>query len=562
VVIKNITAMDTTGTTSGTYFQPYGMPASKNPKATPKRDTLVVATQGANRNLKLVMDWGTNAYNIPSATIGSKVPFLSLVSSTNVVTSTNVITVTTMANASGTNVRTDTTTSSGTTIVGTGTLATAHFYDEHGNVASLGTTGNTKLGESFTVTGTTAPVTSIENVTTGTITVTSTNVVVSTTTVVTSTNVVVTTTTTYGPSEIDYSESRDNYKLIQGRNGNWYFRNESIALQSADLPAIGMAPAVADLLAQNGVKAIHQHINARHDALEKGWNAWANYMYTDERIRQGYYAGSDVMQNAFHVGADYVLAEGDAAAPYSRTPSFSVGGAYSFASVRAKREDGSTLSANVNTLTAYASARWWRLYLDVLAEYSPDAQYKAEIDREVPFDMDGTVKGSRAGTSAELGIITNPPRLGQLEIYTQFTAQRHDFNSVSSIQEPAHLTGDDGYNPIYDPGSPNGRRYRFDAPTSIRTEFGLRWGSHLIINDRWAIRPWGGVAYGRITGNDYLVYVDDRTARNDMNGNYHTLQGGASALLGKNLQFYLTLGYTGGDASNNYTILSGVNYHW
>jgi hypothetical protein len=365
---------------------------------------------------------------------------------------------------------------------------------------------------------------------------------------------------TYGASEIDYSESRDNYKLVQGKNGNWYIRNTNVGIKDVDLPMIGAAPAVADMVGWNGIKAVHQHINARHDALEKGWTLWSNLTHTTERVRKEYYGGTRIKQEHIQVGADYAFAKGEG--KFSRAPSVSAGGAYSLTAINAKRPDQSSLEANVSAFTGYASARWWRLYLDALAEYSPDTKYKAGIDGNLPFDIDGTVKGSRTAFSAELGIIITPEGLGQLEIHTRAGMQKHDFGAVSSITEPLHLTTPDGYNPIYDPRSPTGRRYHFDAPDSAKVELGFRWGSHLEFNDTWAFRPWAGGAAGRISGNDYLIWVDDHTVNNDMNGSYFTVQGGVAAIFRRNLQLYLTYGFTGGKATNNYSLATGVNYHW
>ena len=216
----------------------------------------------------------------------------------------------------------------------------------------------------------------------------------------------------------------------------------------------------------------------------------------------------------------------------------------------------------MSTLTATASARWWRLYLDALVEYSPDAEYEAGLSTNVPFDMNGTVKGSRTAASAELGIIITPEGLGQLEIYTRAGVQKHDFGAVSSIEEPLHLTAPDGYNPIYDPASRTGRRYHFGTPDSTRIELGFRWSSHLVLNDTWAFRPWAGGAAGRVSGSDYLIWVDDQNVNNDMNGSHFTVQGGAAAIFRKNLQLYLTYGFTGGKATNNYSLATGVSYHW
>ncbi|OAM89084.1 hypothetical protein AW736_14925 [Termitidicoccus mucosus] len=551
VILRNVASLDTASSVTnvvgtGTYFRPDGRADSINPIISPKRDSLIFATSGGSRNLKLVMDdndWDQSI--LPTATIGSIVPFATVTTGTyDVITTTTVTTVM----VSGTIVSS----SSASTTTRSGTLSTAtkndHLFNLDGSIASLVASSTRILGISGTVT------------TSGTVE-TSGTLVITDVIDVASTAFITDSSITYGQSEIDYSESRDNYKLVQGKNGNWYFRNINVGIQDVDLPMIGAAPAVADMVGWNGIKAVHQHINARHDALEKGWNLWSNLTHTTERVRKEYYNGTRIKQEHIQVGADYAFAK-DEVGKFSRVPSISVGGAYSLTAIRAERPDQSSLEANVSAFTGYASARWWRLYLDALVEYSPDTKYKAEIDGNVPFDLDGTVKGSRTGASAELGVIITPEGLGQLEIYTSAGMQKHDFSSVSSIAEPAHLTTTDGYNPIYDPASSNGRRYHFDAPSTTKIELGFRWGSHLELNETWAFRPWGGAATGRVSGNDYLIWVDDHNVNNDMNGSYFTVQGGVAAIFRRNLQLYLTYGFTGGKATNNYSLATGVNYHW
>lgn len=567
VVIRNITSMDSdasiTGTVfgTGTYFMPAGMPASANPRLAAKRDTPVATTLGAQRDLKLVMDWEESEKYLPSATIGSIVPFVTWTDDTYVVTTSS--TITTMI--SGTAVISSTLASSSTESLNVDSK-TVHFYDAKGNVANLGMTGSLALGSGTILTSGSM----VESGTT----------VVMDIIVVSSTYNVKSLSTSYAPSEIDYSESRDNYNLVQGRDGNWYFRNSTIAPVDADLPLIGAAPVMADMLAQGTVRAFYEHVSARHDALEKGWNVWTNYTHTEDRLRKEYYSDTMIKQDIFQAGVDYVLtAKGDD--DYSATPSISIGGAVAFTTAEAVRNqtttnpeiliDGtnayshttrSTLRADANTLNAYASARWWRFYLDILLQCNLKSSYKTYIDANVPFDQDGFVKGSRLGTSAEFGIITNPKGLGQLEIYVQATSQKHSFDSVSSISEDSELTNAEGYNPIYDPDSPNGRRYSFTAPTSFRAEGGLRWGSHLKVNEKWAVRPWGSLAGGRISNNSYVITLDEHDVINDMNGSYFTVQGGAAALFKRNWQFYFTLGWSGGDASNNYTLSTGMSHHW
>lgn len=547
VVIKNITGMDSAATVTGslfgtgTYYQPTGTPSSVNPKLVPKRDTPVITALGGAHDLKLAMDWENSI--LPDATVGSVVPFLSYITSTEVVSI-----------------------ESGTVVTGTlgsSDTKTVPLYAKDGTKAYLGTTGSAGLGT--LISGTTSAGAVIQ---TGTYVVTRIKI-------------------DYGPSEIDYTEPRDNYKLVQGRDGNWYFRNDSIGIGNADLPFIGAAPIMADMIGQGGVRAFYEHINARHDKLRKGWTTWMNYTHTEDRLRNDYYDSTMIKQDIFQAGADYAFIAKEAD-DYSTTPSISVGGAYSYTSADATRKlistmdlgvstisdtgaetsllyarnDQSTLKADVHTLTGYASARWWRLYLDMLVQYSPDAKYTSRIDGSVPFDMDGTVKGSRLAGSAELGVVINPPGLGQLEIYGQATGQKHDFGDVSKISEPIDLTNADGYNPIYDPDSPTGRRYHFSSPTTFRAEAGFRWGSHLQINKTLAIRPWGGLAYGRVMSNDYIIYVDQHSIRNDMRGNYYTFRGGASAMFREDWQLYLTLGWIGGRPVNNYTLSSGLSYHW
>ncbi len=557
VAVRNITSLDSASTNvgflgTGTFFQPAGYPATVNTMAQSKRDTIIFRTLGGQHDLQLIMDWNNSI--LPSATVNSIVPFSTLITKTDEVVSTveKIITIT----SSGT-LETSTTTS-GTTSLSSGTN-TAHYYNKDGSIAIIGSSGTTVLGSGTVVSSGTT-------VASGTITVVNRSVV-------TGTVVVTELQTTYGPSEIDYSESRDNYKLVKGKDGNWYFRNASIALQNTDLPMMGAAPIMADVIGQGSVRAFYKHINARHDDLRKGWSTWANYTHSEDRLRQEYYANTMIKQDIFQVGADYTF--GKDGKKFSLVPSINFGGAYAYTSAKATRDessanlqdlfnqaDKSTLSANINTLTGYASARWWRFYLDMLLQYSPDAKYKAEIDSSVPFDLNGSVKGSRLGASAEFGIIITPAGLGQLEIYAQATGQKHDFGSISRISEPVDLTNGEGYNPIYDPNSATGRRYHFTAPTTFQAEGGLRWGSHLKINEAFAVRPWAGLAYGRMISSDYLIYVDDESVRNDMRGNYYTFQGGASALIGRNWQVYLTLGWTNGAPSNNYTLSSGVNYHW
>jgi hypothetical protein len=567
VIVRNITSMGqmstiTTDTpedisNTGTYAQPYGMARSVNQNLTPKRDTPVVTALGGARNLKLVMDWDNSV--LASATIGALVPFLTRTDETYVVTTSSTITTT----ISGTDVSSSTLASSSTESLNVDPK-TVHFYDEKGNIASLGTTGSTVLGSSTIST-------SGSMVMSGTTTVM--DIII-----VSSTYNVRSLSTDYAPSEIDYSESRDNYKLVQGRDGNWYFRNPSITPADVDLPLVGAAPIMADILAQGVTKAFYEHVNARHDTLKDGWITWANYTHSEDRFRREYFNNMMIKQDVFQVGADYAFVARDAgdAGDYSLTPSISFGGAYAFTSAEATRvqttgntevegygwSNQSTLSASTNSLSAYASARWWRFYLDMILEYSPKATYKARLDARVPFDMDGTVKGSRVGASAELGIIINPMGLGQLEIYAQATGQKHDFDSISSISEPVELTNDEGYNPIYDPNSPNGRRYHFSSPTTFKGEGGLRWGSQLTVNEDLAVRPWGGIAYGRMMSNDYVIYLDEHGIRNDMRGNYYTFQGGVAALFRRNWQFYFTLGWTNGKPSNNYTLSTGAQYIW
>lgn len=567
VVLRNITAMDsaasTTGTAfgTGTYFMPAGMPASVNRSLVSKRDTPVTTTLGAQRDLKLVMNWDESAKFLPSATVGAIVPFLTWTNTTYVVTTSST---NTKMIVGGTTVSSVTTSASSTTGV-TGEVKQTEFYARDGAIANLGTTGSNVLGSGTIMTS-------------GSLELSGTTTLMSIT-VVSNTYAVRSVSTKYAPSTIDYSESRENYKLVQGRDGNWYFRNDTIAPTDTDLPLIGATPVMADMIGLASIKAVYEHVNARHDALEKGWTAWTNYTHSEDRVRKEYYNEMMVKQDNFQVGADYAFVKSGGG--YSTTPTFNLGGAMSFTTGEATRKqtttnveviiDGtnpythtaqSTLSADVTTVTAYASARWWRFYLDVILDYSPDMKYKAELDASVPFDTNGTVKGTRTGVSSELGIITNPKGLGQLEIYGQITGLKHHFDEVSSISEDTSLTNPEGYNAIYDPASPNGRRYSFTTLHTLRLEGGLRWGSHLAVSKNLALRPWGGVAYGRVINSDYQIHLDDHTVSNDMRGNYYTFQGGLAAVLRRNWQLYFTLGWTGGDATNNYTLSSGASYHW
>lgn len=563
IVVRNITSMDTAATVGGTlwgtgsYCQPAGTVASVNPNARATRDTPIVTAVGAGGayNLKLIMDWDNSI--LPAAGLSSTVPFLTWSASTYVVTTTSTVTTVTVG---------DVVTSSSVTASTTTTLNvdsnTQHYFTADGQVATIANTGSSMIGSGSIVTS-------------GSITESGTTTAVQII-VVSNTNVVRSSTITYGASEIDYSESRDNYKLVQGRDGNWYFRNDSITPSSTDLPFIGAAPVVADMLGMTNIRAIYLRNNARHDALAEGWKTWVNYTHSDDRLRKDYYDDTMIKQDVFHVGLDYSIVKDDK--PFSTTPSFSIGGALAFSQAEAKRNDStdfvvdsetvytradkSTVKVRTNSLSAYGSLRWWRLYLDMILDYSPDATYRASIDNTIPFDMDGNVNGSRTGISAEVGIILNPRGLGQLEIYGQTTRLKHSFGGVSSIAEDTSLTNADGYNPIYDPNSSNGRRYSFSDSDSFRAEAGFRWGSHLVVTDRWAIRPWGGLSYGRVASSDYQIKVDKHFINNDMRGNFFGFQGGAAALFKRNWQFYLTLAWTNGDPANNYTLSSGVNYLW
>jgi len=226
----------------------------------------------------------------------------------------------------------------------------------------------------------------------------------------------------------------------------------------------------------------------------------------------------------------------------------------------------STLDATAHTLSVYGSLRWWHLYLDAVAQYSAD-KFKADVPGQ-SFDVNGDVKASRLALSTEIGAIITAKGAGQLEIYGRVSGQKYNFKDVSSLNPDAMaqfnvkdpIIGD--YNPIYDSNSPNGRRYHFGSPTTGRGELGLRWGSNIQLTQDISIRPWGGLAYGRDFSADYLIYVDQQNVRNDMRGNFYTFRGGAAANWRKNYQLYLTLEWTGGRVTDNYTLATGLNYHW
>jgi len=126
----------------------------------------------------------------------------------------------------------------------------------------------------------------------------------------------------------------------------------------------------------------------------------------------------------------------------------------------------------------------------------------------------------------------------------------------------AALTTDDGYNPIYDSNSPNGRRYSFGDMTTFYGETGLRWGSNLKVADNITVRPWGGLAWGQNMSNNYQIHLDDHSVVNDMRGHYYIFRAGGAALWKDRTQVYLTLEWGGGSVTNNYTLTSGISYHW
>jgi predicted outer membrane repeat protein len=355
-------------------------------------------------------------------------------------------------------------------------------------------------------------------------------------------------------------EPTSNYTLVQGADSNWYFLNRNAALHAQDLPYVSSAPMIADLIAKAGIKAIYQRINTRHDKLRKGWDIWTNYIHSEDRLRKEAFGDSMFKQDAFHLGGDYAFSDEAENTGFH----LSAGGALSIARGESIAPNQNKLIMDVTTLSGYASLRWWRLYLDGIIEYSPNASYESTTSD--PFDLNGTVKGSRITGSAEFGIITNPIGGGQLEIYGQISSHKHSFDNVSAIGPMSDFDTVDGYNLIYDPNSPNGRRYHFDSPATMRGEVGFRWGSNLNISKDLTLRPWGGLAYGRNIRDDYNVYMHDelgdKAYRADLRGNFYTARGGAAVQWRDGIQVYLTLEWTGGSPTNNYTLMSGINYHW
>jgi len=390
--------------------------------------------------------------------------------------------------------------------------------------------------------------------------------VITTSTMIQSGSTIVTTVTETGTA---VGQNMENYHLVEGRDNNWYLRNQDITPADHDLAFIAGAPAMADLINKANIKAVYQHINARHDPLKKGVAAWLEYMHSQDTVRTDYYYRTLLRQNSANVGADYTFADWDK----GWRPGVKVGVSYAFTDAQGTRPNpadidaASTMTVNMHTFNAYAEARSGFLYLDAIVNYSPSANYKTDIPTSVPFDANAEVKGSRMGFSGEFGAVITPKGAGQLEVYVQATSAKNKFNKVSnlildaSIDQYTDLTG---YNPIYDPNSAagNGRRYYFDNLNSLYGEAGLRWGSHLQATENITVRPWGGVAYGRNISNSYNIYQDGYKIDNDMTGYYYIFRGGVAAQWRQGIQLYATIEWGGGTVTNNYTLSTGLNYHW
>lgn len=363
---------------------------------------------------------------------------------------------------------------------------------------------------------------------------------------------------TQGPSRevkltMDWTESdfgamdtADNYQFLQGKDGNWYLRNLTVAPGSSQMPYVAAAPAVADLLAKAQIRALFQRTSARHDDMKEGGTFWSSYAHNEDRIRSDYYNGTMLKADIFQMGADYTFI------PAGKGIFQLSGGAVcSFTSAKATRLDMSTMSVDTQTFNLYGSARMGRIYLDAVGTFSPDTTYEAITN--YGLDANGEVDGSYMGLSTELGVIINPIGGGQLEPYLQLVGLKHSFGTISTPKSR---------NEFDSPTATNRRDYYFKDPTTLRGTVGLRWGSHLNVTEKLSVRPWGGLAWGRNLSNDYVIVVGDHHMRNDMRGHFYTFSGGASVQWKSNLQGYVTLEWTGGQMNANYSLYSGINYRW